>query len=96
MLVNRKEPFEKYSRGNRQGINYSLALRAKLSKPCIIFFDELDALCPRRDDDSNAVTSRVVNQLLTEMDGLEERKEIFIIGATNRPGWFGFTVVLIL
>ncbi|PRP87924.1 hypothetical protein PROFUN_02661 [Planoprotostelium fungivorum] len=58
--------------------------RAKLSKPCIIFFDELDALCPPRDDD-NHVTSRVVNMLLTEMDGLEERKGIFIIGATNRP-----------
>jgi SpoVK/Ycf46/Vps4 family AAA+-type ATPase len=62
--------------------------RAKLSRPCIIFFDELDALCPRRDDDGgggNSVTKRVVNQLLTEMDGLEERKGIFIIAATNRP-----------
>jgi len=60
--------------------------RAKFSAPCIIFFDELDALCPKRDSDgSNAVSSRVVNQLLTEMDGLEGRKGIFIIAATNRP-----------
>lgn len=59
--------------------------RAKHSTPCIIFFDELDALCPRRDDDGGAVTKRVVNQLLTEIDGLEGRKGIFIIGATNRP-----------
>ncbi len=60
--------------------------RAKHSAPCIIFFDELDALCPKRDDDANASTKRVVNQLLTELDGLEERKGVFVIGATNRPG----------
>lgn len=53
--------------------------------PCVIFFDEIDALCPRRDDDESSVTKRVVNQLLTEIDGLEERKGIFIIAATNRP-----------
>lgn len=60
--------------------------RAKHSAPCIIFFDELDALCPRRDDDGNSATKRVVNMLLTELDGLEERKGVFVIGATNRPG----------
>lgn len=59
--------------------------RAKLSAPCIIFFDELDALVPKRDDDGNSATKRVVNQLLTELDGLEERKGVFIIAATNRP-----------
>lgn len=48
--------------------------RARDSAPCIIFFDELDALCPRRDDDSgNSVTKRVVNQLLTELDGLDDK-----------------------
>lgn len=41
---------------------------------------------PRRDDDGNAATKRVVNQILTELDGVEERKGIFVIGATNRPG----------
>lgn len=60
--------------------------RAKSSSPCIIFFDEIDSLVPRRtDSDSNGVTSRIVNQMLTELDGLEERKDIFIIAATNRP-----------
>jgi ribosome biogenesis ATPase len=59
--------------------------RARNSSPCIIFFDELDALCPKRSMDNNAATERVVNQLLTEMDGLEERKQVFIIAATNRP-----------
>ncbi|XP_035670656.1 nuclear valosin-containing protein-like [Branchiostoma floridae] len=60
--------------------------RARNSAPCVIFFDELDALCPRRSsagESSGAV--RVVNQLLTEMDGLEARKQVFIMGATNRP-----------
>jgi ribosome biogenesis ATPase len=60
--------------------------RASASSPCVIFFDELDALCPKRGyDASNASSERVVNQLLTEMDGLEERKSVFVIAATNRP-----------
>ncbi|XP_057316195.1 nuclear valosin-containing protein-like isoform X2 [Hydractinia symbiolongicarpus] len=60
--------------------------RARNSSPCVIFFDEIDALCPRRSQtgDSSA-SSRVVNQLLTEMDGLQARKQVFIMGATNRP-----------
>ena len=62
-----------------------LFIRARNSSPCIIFFDELDALCPKRSGENNAATERVVNQLLTEMDGLEERKQVFIIAATNRP-----------
>lgn len=59
--------------------------RARNSSPCIIFFDELDALTPKRSTDNNAATERVVNQLLTEMDGLEDRKQVFIVAATNRP-----------
>lgn len=60
--------------------------RARNSSPCVIFFDELDALCPRRSDRAeSSVNIRVVNQLLTEMDGLEARKQVFIMGATNRP-----------
>ena len=68
--------------------------RARASAPCVIFFDELDALCPRRGAGSGAgggggegsnVSERVVNQLLTEMDGLEGRGRVFVIGATNRP-----------
>ena len=63
----------------------SLFIRAKNSSPCIIFFDELDALVPKRSNENNNSGERVVNQLLTEMDGLEDRKQIFIIAATNRP-----------
>ncbi|OQS01558.1 ribosome biogenesis ATPase RIX7 [Achlya hypogyna] len=61
--------------------------RARASSPCIVFFDELDALCPRRgmSDGGNGVSERVVNQLLTEMDGLDARKNVVVIAATNRP-----------
>lgn len=60
--------------------------KARQTAPTIIFFDEIDSLVPRRgmSSDSN-VTERVVNQLLTEMDGLEGMQDIVIIGATNRP-----------
>ncbi|EGR28943.1 vesicular transport protein cdc48, putative [Ichthyophthirius multifiliis] len=60
--------------------------RAKTSAPCIIFFDEIDALVPKRGSDStNQVTERVVNSLLAELDGFEGRKQVFVIAATNRP-----------
>jgi len=59
--------------------------RARASVPCVIFFDELDALVPRRDTSLSESSSRVVNTLLTELDGLNDRKGIFVIGATNRP-----------
>lgn len=62
--------------------------RARTSSPCIIFFDELDALCPKRENDSSSRSgSRLVNQLLTEMDGFDTSsdKQVFVIAATNRP-----------
>ena len=62
--------------------------KARQTSPTIIFFDEIDSIAPRRGlgggDDSH-VAERVVNQLLTEMDGLQELNDIIIIGATNRP-----------
>lgn len=59
--------------------------RARASAPCVIFFDELDALVPRRDDSMSESSARVVNTLLTELDGLDARKAVYVIGATNRP-----------
>ena len=59
--------------------------RARSSVPCVIFFDELDALAPKRDDIGSEASARVVNTLLTELDGLDERAGIYVIGATNRP-----------
>lgn len=59
--------------------------RGRNSAPCVIFFDEVDALCPRRSGHESGASVRVVNQLLTEMDGLESRQQVFIMAATNRP-----------
>ncbi|KAF8556501.1 AAA-domain-containing protein [Imleria badia] len=59
--------------------------RARASSPCVVFFDELDALVPRRDDSLSDSSARVVNTLLTELDGLDGRKSVYVIGATNRP-----------
>ncbi len=60
--------------------------RAKQVSPTIILFDELDAIAPTRGMSSDShVTERVVSQLLTELDGLEELKDVVVIGATNRP-----------
>jgi ribosome biogenesis ATPase len=62
--------------------------RARSSSPCIVFFDEMDSLCPKRGGDGGGgggVSERVVNQLLTEMDGLDSRRSVFVIAATNRP-----------
>ncbi|EAA10786.4 AGAP006205-PA [Anopheles gambiae str. PEST] len=60
--------------------------RARNSAPCVIFFDEFDSLCPKRSDTAEgSAGTRVVNQLLTEMDGIEERKGVFLMAATNRP-----------
>ncbi|XP_053593688.1 nuclear valosin-containing protein-like [Microplitis demolitor] len=60
-------------------------IRARNSAPCVIFFDELDALCPKRTEGDSSATSRVVNQVLTEMDGIEGRKGVYLMAATNRP-----------
>jgi transitional endoplasmic reticulum ATPase len=59
--------------------------KARQAAPCIIFFDEIDALVPRRSGaDSSHVSENVVSQILTEIDGLEELHDVLIIGATNR------------
>lgn len=61
--------------------------KAKQAAPTVIFFDEIDAIASKRsgNDTDSGVTKRVVNQLLTEMDGLEELEDVAIIAATNRP-----------
>jgi len=61
--------------------------KARQASPCIVFFDELDAVAPRRgrSEGDAHVTERVISQMLTEMDGLEDLKGVVVIGATNRP-----------
>ena len=59
--------------------------KARQASPCIIFFDEIDSLVPRRSgSESSHVSENVVSQILTEIDGLEELHDVLIIGATNR------------
>jgi len=58
---------------------------AKKNAPAIIFIDEIDAIAPKREEVTGEVEKRVVAQLLTLMDGLQERGQVIIIGATNRP-----------
>lgn len=61
--------------------------KAKQASPCIIFFDEIDAIAPIRGSAAGEprVTERMVNTILSEMDGLEELRGVVVIGATNRP-----------
>ncbi|KAI7871610.1 P-loop containing nucleoside triphosphate hydrolase protein [Spinellus fusiger] len=65
--------------------------RARDAKPCVIFFDELDSVAPKRGEkgDSGGVMDRIVSQLLAELDGMSEGEtgagDVFVIGATNRP-----------
>ena len=59
--------------------------KAKQASPCIIFLDEIDSLAPSRGrGEASAVTDRVISQLLTEMDGIEELKGVIVLAATNR------------
>ncbi|MEI8166935.1 MAG: AAA family ATPase, partial [Chloroflexales bacterium] len=76
--------------------------KARQAAPCIIFFDEIDAIAPPRGGGDSAVTERMVSQMLTEMDGIEALKGVVVLAATNRldrvdtalqrPGRFDFLV----
>jgi transitional endoplasmic reticulum ATPase len=62
--------------------------KARQASPCVVFFDELDSVAPRRSSSGSGdshVGDRLVSQLLTEMDGLQDLKGVVVIGATNRP-----------
>merc|ERR1712072_808725 len=62
--------------------------KARQAAPCVLFFDELDSIAKSRGSsvgDGGGSGDRVMNQLLTEMDGMGAKKNVFIIGATNRP-----------
>ena len=84
MLLQGPELLNKYVGESERAVR-QLFTRARAASPCVLFFDELDALAPRRGSDVNQSTERVVNQLLTEMDGTEGRQSVYLIAATNRP-----------
>ena len=69
--------------GESEGNIREIFDKARTSAPCIMFFDELDSIAQARGGGN--VSDRVINQLLTEMDGVGAKKQVFIIGATNRP-----------
>ena len=59
--------------------------KARTAAPCVLFFDELDSIGQARGDSGGGVGDTVLNQMLTEMDGAGAKKDVFFIGATNRP-----------
>jgi transitional endoplasmic reticulum ATPase len=59
--------------------------KARMAHPCIVFFDEIDAMAPTRGASSSDVTERVLSQMLTEMDGIEVLQGVMVLAATNRP-----------
>ncbi|KAJ8334176.1 hypothetical protein SKAU_G00398150 [Synaphobranchus kaupii] len=78
------ELLSKYIGASEQAVR-DVFQRAQSAKPCILFFDEFDSLAPRRGHDSTGVTDRVVNQLLTQLDGVEGLQGVYVLAATSRP-----------
>ncbi|NWX82467.1 PEX1 factor, partial [Nothoprocta pentlandii] len=78
------ELLSKYIGASEQAVR-DVFNRAQAAKPCIVFFDEFDSLAPRRGHDNTGVTDRVVNQLLTQLDGVEGLQGVYVLAATSRP-----------
>ncbi len=85
ILVNGPELLNKYVGESERGVR-KVFEKARQASPCVVFFDEIDAIAPRRGRSfDSGVTERIVNQMLTEIDGLQELNDVIVIGATNRP-----------
>ncbi|EFA81375.1 AAA ATPase domain-containing protein [Heterostelium album PN500] len=82
--INGADILDKYY-GQTEKTLQSIFKDASLKSPSIIFIDELDALCPKRDDNSTEIEKRVVGSMLTLMDGIDSGSKIIVIGCTNRP-----------
>eukprot|EP00040_Diaphanoeca_grandis_P033257 m.203260 g.203260 ORF g.203260 m.203260 type:complete len:682 (-) comp32851_c0_seq1:30-2075(-) len=78
------ELLSKYIGASEQSVRDAFS-RAQAASPSLLFFDEFDSVAPRRGHDSTGVTDRVVNQLLTELDGVEGLEGVFVVAATSRP-----------
>lgn len=78
------ELLNKYIGASEQSVR-DLFERAQVAKPCVLFFDEFESIAPKRGHDSTGVTDRVVNQLLTQMDGAEGLEGVYVLAATSRP-----------
>ncbi|QUC17120.1 uncharacterized protein UV8b_01361 [Ustilaginoidea virens] len=84
ILINGPELLNKYVGESERAVR-ELFSRARSSKPCILFFDEIDSIVPPRANSSTESGARVVNALLTELDGAQDRSGVYVIGTTNRP-----------
>ena len=84
VAINGPEIMSKYY-GESEARLREIFEEAKKNAPAIIFIDEIDAIAPKREEVTGEVEKRVVAQLLTLMDGLQERGQVVVIGATNRP-----------
>ena len=85
IAVKGPELLSKYIGESEKGVR-EVFKKARQAAPCILFFDEIEALVPKRGKEmGEAVTERIVSQFLTEMDGIEELKEVVVLGSTNRP-----------
>ncbi|XP_042377696.1 peroxisome biogenesis protein 1-like isoform X1 [Zingiber officinale] len=78
------ELLNKYIGASEQAVR-DLFSKAAAASPCLLFFDEFDSIAPKRGHDNTGVTDRVVNQLLTELDGVEALTGVFVFAATSRP-----------
>eukprot|EP01018_Ginkgo_biloba_P029575 Gb_20751 [translate_table: standard] len=79
------ELLNKYIGASEQAVR-DIFSKASAAAPCILFFDEFDSIAPKRGHDNTGVTDRVVNQLLTELDGVEALNGVFVFAATSsRP-----------
>ncbi|XP_014292381.1 peroxisomal ATPase PEX1 isoform X2 [Halyomorpha halys] len=78
------ELMSKYIGESEEGVR-KLFEKAQAAKPCLLFFDEFDSLAPRRGQDQTGVTDRVVNQMLTALDGVDSLSGVWVIAATSRP-----------
>ncbi|GAA0720175.1 transitional endoplasmic reticulum ATPase [Halorubrum trapanicum] len=82
--VNGPELLDKYVGASEQAVR-DLFATARENAPAVVFFDEVDAVSPKRRGDDTGAGERVVSQLLTELDGLEPLTDVVVIAATNRP-----------
>ncbi|KAG8293657.1 Peroxisome biosynthesis protein pex1, variant 2 [Homalodisca vitripennis] len=84
VTVKGPELLSKYIGASEEAVR-NVFQKAQSAQPCILFFDEFDSLAPRRGHDSTGVTDRVVNQLLTQMDGVEMLEGVWVLAAASRP-----------
>jgi AAA family ATPase len=83
IAVKGPELFSKYVGDTEKAIR-EIFRKARLTAPCIVFFDEIDAMATQRGSEETSVSDRALCQLLNEMDGIEARNHVIVVGATNR------------